>query len=255
MSTKFSIMAAVRNGYIFVIREWRYLARLAILPTGVLLITNMAIFYNQQYMTEFMYYALSLPYLTLFGWYLFMLSRLLLLGERAPFKGSTPEEMRERHHWLKVTVIVWLLWSAWWAGFKGYCTWFMQNPQLQQSGGANMFLLLLIGASFWSLRFGVVPLLASVGYSIKRYIFQVNGIRISLSLLGLSIVCLSPLFFVEAGLFTLTSPEALTIKTKPTAITVALAALLMPIELSLLAASGCYAMKEMLGRIDREKAA
>lgn len=255
MSTRFSIMAAVRNGYIFVAREWRYLARLAILPTGVLMITNLAVFYNQHYLTEFLFYAISLPAMTLFGWYFFMLSRLLLLGERAPFRGSTPEAMRERHHWLKVTVIVWLLYHAWWAAFKGYCTWFSMNPQLQQSGGATMFLLLLIGAAFWSLRFSVAPILASVGYSIKSYTFQVNGIGISLRLIGLGIVCLAPLFFVEAGLLTLMSPEPVTLATKPTVAAVAMSALLLPIELSLLAATGCYAMKEMLGRMDREKQA
>lgn len=255
MSTRFSIMAAVRNGYIFVAREWRYLVRLAILPAGLLLITNLTVFYNQKYLTEFLYYAVSLPYLMAFGWYIFMLSRLLLMGERAPFAASTPEQMRERHHWLKVSVIVWLLYSAWWAGFKGYCTWYTLNPQLQQNGGATMFLLLLIGASFWAIRFSVAPILAAVGYPLKKFVFLVNGIGISLRLIGLAIVCLSPMFFVEVGLLTLMSPEPVTLATKPTLAAVAMAALLMPIEISLLVATGCYAMKEMLGRMDRENAA
>jgi hypothetical protein len=254
MSSRFSILAAVRNGYTFVGREAGYLGRLAVLPLGVLLITNLTAYYNGVTPSPYMDFLINLPARILQGWFMFILVRLLLLGERAPVMTQDISLLQERHRGLKACILLWLVYNAWVAGFVGYSQWFLE--QGPQPGGLYILLaLLLLGVNIWALRLGVAHILGAVGYPLRDYIYRVNGIGISLRLTGLLIVCSSPLMIVLEGIGALLVPAGEKPSESTSYILLTLACVLWMALVALLSASASYALKEILGRIERPKAA
>lgn len=253
MSSRFSILAAVRNGYTFVGREAGYLGRLAVLPLGVLLITNLAAYYNGVQPSPYMDFLLNLPARILQGWFMFIEVRLLLLGERAPLMTQDMPLLQERHRALKLCILLWLLYNAWVAVFVGYCQWFLTlGPQ---PGGLYILVaFLLLCLHFWSVRLAVAHILGAVGYPLKEYIFRVNGYGITLRLIGLMIVCSAPVVIVLEGVGALLVPSGEKPSEPVTYVLLGLACVLWMALVALMAASASYALKEMLGNV-RERTA
>lgn len=199
----FNMALAIRSGYLFVAREWQYLARFSLLPIGVSLITDLAMYYQKREISMFEDYLWNMPALALFGWFMFVEARLALMGERAGHLPTDPAYMAERKQALAASVLVWLLFVMGRTTILAYLTWGIgkSNPLI------NFFWLFLIGAGIWGIRFSVAHILAAVGYPIRRYIFQVNGIFISLRLAGLYLMTCLPVALVEYGLTSMILPQ------------------------------------------------
>lgn len=260
--SRFNIPAAIRSGYLFVGREWQYLARAGLLPLGVSLITELLMYHQKREFSFFEDFLWHLPALTLFGWLMFVEARLLLLGERAGYLQGDPAYLSERQRALWACVLVWVLFIMARTSLFAYIAWGTDksNPLVRFSW------LFLFGAGIWAIRFYVAPILAAVGYPIRRYIFQVNGILISLRLAALYLMTCMPVAVLEYGMRTLILPEEakdklveqemLGMLPESTATTlITLDAFADLAAMLLLTAVFSYALKEILGRPRQEKAA
>ncbi len=261
--SKFSIQAAIKSGYLFVGREWAYLARLALLPFGVDLITDLVIYFQKvdtiTFLEDFLY---SLPSIALSGWLMFVQARLLLTGERPPHLSSDPEFLHERRRALSASVLVWILFNMARATIISYLVWSLDKDTPLVKFAA----LVLLGGGIWGVRFWVANILAGVGYPIRRYIFQVNGIGISLRLAGLYILTCLPIWVLEQGLTSMILAgeqkdmmiDMKTLLHLPQNTAIALLTLLSVTDIItcvLSTATFCYALKEVLGRPQQERVA
>lgn len=258
--SNFNMPMAIRSGYLFVGREWRYLARFSLLPIGLTLITDLLMYYQKREISMFEDYLWNIPALAFFGWFMFLEARLLLMGERVDNLPQDQAYLLDRRRGMSACVLVWLLFIMGRTTLIAYLSWGIgkNNPLI------NFFWLFLIGAGIWGIRFAVAHILAAVGYPIRRYIFQVNGIIISLRLAGLYLMACIPVALVEFGLTSLMLPEA----AKGTIIdakmlenlpeSTAISLLVMEdlcdiVSMTLATAVFCYALKDMLSRPREEK--
>lgn len=266
-SSTFNIPMAIRSGYQFVIQEWQYLARFSLLPFGVSLITAVVMYHmsleQKKEFSIFEDFLWNVPAFALFGWLMFLEARLLLLGERAGTLPEDPDYAAERRNAMWACIAVLMLFVMGYRTLFAYLLWGFDK----KNAIINFFWLFLIGAGIWAIRFSVAYILAAVNYPIRRYIFQVNGIFISLRLAGLYFLSVLPVAIAEYGLTTLILPEEARKKfveqqhilmTLPESTAVALITVLTLSDIIagiLVTATFGYAMKDMLGRPRQEKTA
>lgn len=262
-TSNFNIPASIRSGYLFAIQEWQYLARFSLLPFGVSLITSVLMYHQRRDFSIFEDFLWNVPAYALLGWFMFLEARLLLLGERAGVLPTDPAYITERRNALWASIAVFMLFIMGYRTLFAYIIWGFDK----KNAIINFFWLFLIGAGIWAIRFSVAYILAAVNYPIRRYIFQVNGIFISLRLAGLYLLTVLPLAVAEYGLTTMILPEDARQKfveqqqvlmnlPESTAVSLmAVTALSDILGCILVTATFGYALKDMLGRPRQEKAA
>jgi len=261
--SQFNISAAVRNAYLFLGREWAYLGRASLLPVGVTLVTDLLVYKQGRDITideappwnmPFELFLWDLPSSILFGWFMFREVRLLLLGERANFLPQDVDYLSDRRRSLQVCVIVWLLFNMAQTVFGGALYWALGMIKANPNSMAGLLVFFLFGISIWGIRFGVVHILAAVGYPIRNFIFRVNGLGISLRLIGMTALCVIPVFLLVAAVGTLVVPENAAVPEHTTRVLIAAHSLFGSLIQALLTAASAFALKEILGRPRQEKA-
>lgn len=250
--SQFSITGAVRNAYAFVGREWRYLLKLGLLPMGVGLVTKGVLFALQSDLTATAVSLWNLPAAAMTGWFIFYEARLLLLGERGDGLPQNPAFLAQRKRCMSLCVITFLLFYMAAKGIMDFHVWSVG----QTVSGENTFLFaagaLLFGVGIWGLRFMLAPILAAVDYPVRRYMKIVNGAGISFRVLGLMALGSLPVLAVFFTLAALFLPPI--VPSQQLDVPLPLVLLDVPMVLliwAVLAAAGCYALKEILGRAER----
>lgn len=262
--SQFSITSVTGRGFRFVKDETPYLSRLAALPVGVNFLTQMLLsFISGPTPTQFDLFILTLPCAVVNGRFMFQIARLIILGEREGQLPADPAYRLERRRLLQASVLCWLVVNAGFTVIVGYQEWLARQDGMNHGamslaadgpfGGQgalyNAIGLLLIGAGVWAVRFWVVHILAAVDFPIRKYIFDVNGIGISLRLLGLGLLIGLPAFFLYILIGEMAGPGP---SPNPVAIgiVVFLSAMISAYVTALLTAASCYALRDMLGRKD-----
>lgn len=248
-SQRFDIIGAAAFGFQSVFAERRYLAAIAVVPvcivTAIELVKILGLD-KQSLITE----LVSLIPISMAGaWFMFLQTRLLVFGERTPDTYTVPDEERRRA--FEACALLWTLMQISALGLVGYMLFWQQQIATETASPAvNVIGYLLIGASFWALRFSIVHILGAIGYSIRDYIFRVNGAMVSLRLLGLMLIVMFPI-----ALLAMPVEEALiaAVKSKePPVINIAGLSLLRVIFnfmlLAIFNAAGVYALRQMLGK-------
>ena len=251
--SSFSILRAVRNAYVFVGREWKYLLRLALLPMGISGATQLFLFMQSatvatggRSISAFEGYAWNLPATLLLGWFMFHETRLLLLGERGDALPANAEYLALRSIAMKSSIIIWALFNIGWSALLGYHEWMATMQQESQSFWPVGLGAVLVGGFFWSLRFGVAHILAAVDYPVRQYVRQVNGLGISLRLAGMWLLASLPVLMGFVMLAEILVPNVRSINDPALGLVVALGGPLSLIVAALLNAAGCFALREML---------
>lgn len=253
--SRFNISAAVRNAYVFAGRERGYLARISLLPFGVALVTNYLVVTEYAGLSPFILFLIHMPSTVLYGWFMFLEARLLLLGERAD--ALSPDAAATgRRRAMQASVLVWLLFNMWTTSFMAYHSWAAANNRSADNSVVMFFLLFLFGGFIWSIRFSLAHLLAAVDYPIRQYVYQVNGIGISFRLLALYFICSMPVFVAFLLVMAVAFPQpGAPITGGIVALRIVCETLFVFLVMILTTAAGCFALKEILGRAQREKTA
>jgi hypothetical protein len=250
----FDIISAVSHAVRFVVAERRYMFAAAVFPFAATLAAGLLnVFFVKGY-DDILLFAvmLMLGEAAMDGWFMFLQTRLILLGERLEQPNPDPAAQRLRHNDMRAAVLTWMLFKLWLAVVMMYLIWVLSMKEQGQGGMEfyTMGALFLIGAWLWSLRLGVAHILVGVGYPVKQYLFRVNGLMGSLRLLGLAIVVSFPFQLMSLPL----KEHLLMTKDGGTLETVFAMAALAAINTGLLVflnAAGVFAMKDMLGRPQR----
>lgn len=248
-NSNFNIFEAVRNAYIFTRRERLYLLKAGFFPMMAQILTSSILQFWVKETSPIESYLWSFPATVLFAWYVFLEMRLLLLGERLDNLPSEKALLADRRQAMKVSVIVYLLFSMGMAVADAYLVMAMQSGQWGVNGLLTLVGLFIFGGLFWGLRFSVAPILASVNHPIRPVLRRMDGMMFSFRLIGMGILCLFPLIFLF--LF----PLSLLIVQLASPITPIKQGLLIviggaPVSLivvTLLNASIAYALKQILG--------
>lgn len=257
--SQFSITNAVRNAYIFVGREWRYLAKIAVLPLGIDALTAVVILAKGLDMSTFENFNWSLPSSIFTGWYIFVLARLLMMGERVNNLPNDPEYLAARRRDMNASILVWLLFYAGLMAFLGYQGWltrsYMFDPALPMEAQPQMPIsvaaisMFTLGGAFWCIRYGIAPILMAVGYPVSRYIRRVAGLAVSFRLAGLLLLTVLPVVSLLHIFRTLVVPAEVVEVLDPRNIPILI--LSVPVQMlvtSLLTAAGAFALKEIMER-------
>jgi hypothetical protein len=249
--SEFSIIRAVRDGYAFVGREWKYLLRIALLPTGISMVTQLYLFFRdrEKDISIFEGFIWGLPATALLAWFMFQESRLLLLGEKADTLPENPDYIAERKRAQNASILIWLLFSMGWSAVQGYQDMLLRplaDPAAQPEFWMAGLGALIFGVFFWGLRFGVAHILAAVNYPIRQYVRQVNGLGISLRLAGMALLGCIPVLIVFALLLQIVAPNLQHPDDPAVAIVVMLAAPVSILVAAVLNAAAGFALKEML---------
>ncbi|MDF3023277.1 MAG: hypothetical protein K0R10_638 [Alphaproteobacteria bacterium] len=247
--SQFSITNAVRNAYIFVGRERVYLARLALLPVGVDALTKALVFTNGRDMTIFESFSWSLPSAIMTGWFMFHLSRLLMMGERANNLPSDTAYLAARQQGMNACILIWLLFSMGWVALQGFQGWAMNPEQGVVNIGMATISMLFFGAAFWCVRYGLAHILAAVNYPISKYIRRVAGLSISFRIAGMGLLAALPVIACFYFVTTLILPPDVKDMYDPrlTPIVV-LSAPVQMIITAIMTAAGAFALKEIMER-------
>ena len=187
------------------------------------------------------------------GWFMFLQTRLILLNERLDQPTTDPEAARLRHNDMRAAVLTWMLFKLWLAIVVMYLIWVVNNQSAENGLGLYTIIgLFLTGGWIWSLRLGVAHILVGVGYSVKKYLFRVNGLMGSLRLIGLALIVSFPFQVLSMPL-----EEKLimtkSLETVDAAVMLTLISLINTALLVFLNAAGVFALKDMLRRPDKRK--
>ena len=248
-SQRFDIIGAAAFGFQSVFAERRYLSAIAVVPVCIVTAIELAKIFGldkQSLITEL---VSMIPISMAGAWFMFLQTRLLVFGERTPETYTAPPHERRRAY--EASALLWTLMQISALALVGYLLFWQQQISAETaSAPINVIGYLLIGASFWALRFSVAHILGAIGYSIRDYIFRVNGAMVSLRLLGLMLIVMFPI-----ALFAMPVEEALiaAVKTKsPSPVSIAGLSLLRVIFnfilLAVFNAAGVYALRQMLGK-------
>lgn len=248
MSGKFSITGAVKKGYGFIGKEWRYLLRFSLFPIGLNLLTNLFVFLQQENMSLPFSIIWNLPASAAAAWFVFIEVRLLLLGERVTNLPEDPAYLDDRRRSMTICIIMFLLIYMIGMGIMKFHAW-SQVTGSEVMNPVSLAALFLLGIGLWALRFTPAPILAAVGQPIAPYVRKVNGAGISFRLLGLFMLAILPFSLLTAVLAQVLLPN-LTVEQLQKGVPLELVLLDAPFAVGcwcIMGAACSFALKEIMG--------
>lgn len=249
-NSRFSMVRAVRNAYLFTGRQAAYLLRLGAMPLALQLVTVLGLYHYRPDASVIESFLWALPANVFFAWFMFAETRLLLLGERLDALPTDEGALRDRDRAMTLSIMILLLFNMAMTAVIACMKWAVVSGSLEQSAAASVGIAFLIGALVWGLRFAVLHILAAVGYPLRAFLSRVRGMEFSLRLIGMGFLCSLPVYIaLEMVLRVFLGPSAaeqlgvLTAVSVPVGIFVSV----------LLNAAATYALQDLLG--GREDAA
>lgn len=245
---RFNIIESVRLAYVFIWQNIGYLLRYGILPFVVNLLTALAIQSYASDATPLQAFLYTFPASVFFAWYAFVLVRCLLLGERVDRLPDDTAYRAKRERLMARAIIILLLFNMAVAGCASFMMWGVNSGAFGRNSLVSVVIIFMIGGLIWSLRFGVVHILAAVDYPIRPFLSRVHGMGFSFYLIGLGALALFPVFFAFEIISRIFLPDiAEPSGASATAFLFATAPLGLLIPL-LLNSAAAFALKDMLGK-------
>ena len=245
---RFDIIGCALLGIRSAFAERRYLLGIGLVPVALTAMIEMLKIYGLPQESVMTALLTMLPVSVMTAWFMFLQTRLLVFGERAGQPAAASGEERRRA--FEISVLMWLLVQM--GGF-GLMLFFLHWNKAVEAGEAAGWMAavgcLLIGMAFWAMRFVVAHILGAIGYSIRAYIFRVNGAMVSLRLIALLMILFLPVSLVagpvEQGLYTALQTEAQPLIVAGLVIT---RVFLQFVLLAFFNAAAVFALREMLGK-------
>lgn len=245
---RFNISLAIAQAVQFLRREWRYVFAAALAPFLIGLLTQLWLHFGSSSTSIAEALMSTLPHAAITGWFVYLLTRLTVFGERSyHFQADTdPAYQAERLRTQQACMLLWILLQMAKMGFGAYILYWASLASKGSAGIHGIIAMALIGCAFWALRLMCLPMLAAVGYSLRDFIFRVNGFMISARLLWLTMLVTFPF-----ALFLKPITEALTNSEQPPDTPEAVAlifaiSLLGTLQTIILTTACIFALREML---------
>lgn len=207
----FGVVNNAKGAFRFLGQELGYIMRLAA-PVMCLKIAMSA---AQQSMSNdassLEIFLWQLPGNIMLGWLICSIARLIILGERLQNLPITDVRfMQYRAGLIKTSIFLGLLIHAGWT----MVTYVFENSidfnTPEEASGTDLGIMIsVLVIAFWGVRLLLLPLIAAVDYPLRTFVQQIQGLRISVNLTGLYLLCALPiLLFAHAFLGTALSSLA-----------------------------------------------
>ncbi len=257
----FKIFPVVKAAYLFAAKERGYLLKIGVVPMVVHIATALFLQFYRADASMLESYIWSLPSAALFAMYTFAIARLLLVGERLDRLSLEDAYKNDRPSMMKASVILSLLFHMGLALVTTILMFVVSSKDV--SGISNLLLTigaaLIVGFTFWSVRLGVLPILASVGYPLRKFLKQVSSPLFSFQLIVMGMVAMLPIVMIfQFAMSMVISPpegmpvELIAITTKEHVAIILISAPFSLLSNVLLNASAAFALKEILGTSSKE---
>lgn len=248
---RFGIINAVRNGFIFVGQERHYLLRTGMLPLGATIL--LSVFLNKitgpiVSVADMLHAGLiSLPVDVMLAWYVFIIARLALAGERMDKLPADQTALKHRRDLMQACILSYMLIDIGSTLLRAGLSIAVLKNAHAQNGLLTFATMMLIGGFLWAVRFAAAPALLAVGQSVKKYIFRVNGFGISLRLGALWLFSVVPVMLTVLLIASAFLPDKLQTPQTLAKILNAFSPLGDYVSATLFFSSLCFALREMMG--------
>ncbi|AGH97184.1 hypothetical protein [Micavibrio aeruginosavorus] len=205
----FDIVDAASFGYQLAWAERHYLIRLATVPVLVSIVCQLIVTmlgWESNYLRQAM---VMLPAYFAEGWMVCHMVRLVFLGQRWPFMPSgdpvrDETALDDRAYGIFAGTLVYVLIKMIASALLAFSSMFQMSDEMEtlvQSGGNPPAALLImqvviVVVGVWAFRFLWVHIGVAAGYRIRTYLRAVNGLGVSVQMLGVSLLCFFPFFVV-----------------------------------------------------------
>lgn len=260
LNQSFKIFEAIRNSNLFLKGNWRYLLKMSLLPLLVHLISGTFVQLTKSDASIFEIYLWNLPSVAAFGWFTFIQTRLIFLGETLHNIPADSWYRQNRKHSMQASVIIFILFNM----FFTFATSGMmllaiadQADRVKHSA-AGMLTLLIVAALFFGIRYAFLYILAAINFPLKVFIKHLFHPLISVQIIAATTMVLLPVIIVFQILLFMVVPnqEALISGTgldvSERIMIAAIASLVSLASTSLVNVVLAYAVKQMIFPVNKE---
>jgi hypothetical protein len=243
---KFNIMDSVAYAMEFTRREWRYMASISLLPVSLSIGTGLFLAAQSgQSFSILTIFLLRLPAIAFAGWFLFAITRLILLNERL---GDDVDKATadDRRTLMRLSVSGWVLFNMMLMGITAYMLHAVTALRTQPDSSAGVVGMLLIGMGVWAARFAFSHILIAVDYPVRQYIYRVNGVAVSFRIIAQFLMIALPVAFLQNEITTLIIPDLKSAGMAVTSLAVLFNAIIDFITIAFWHIAGIFAVRQML---------
>lgn len=200
----FSIIQAVKAGFINSAESSGYLLKIALLPLLAEVVTNYLLMAqiekngleNIRFVESALY---NLPAIALTGWFVFAQVRYMLLGEDATKLPTDKKKRRNFFDLMQISVILFILFKMGIYGMMALTFRAMEMGNMQDSIGIQMMSVITFAMMIWFMRFYCIPIVAAADLPLKQYLQKTDGFGFSFKVIGLLLLCAIPVMFAAMG--------------------------------------------------------
>jgi hypothetical protein len=248
----FNIFRATASAYRFVGQEWRYLLGIGLLPATATFATALFLQMqegNQSLLVSFLW---NIPATIFSAWFMFQETRLIIFGERIDKLPKDKAFQKKRHDALQASALVWLLFNMAVISITSFVVMTMQANTIGKTTPMTVVSMFLMAGMIWAIRFGVAHIVVAVGYPLKKFILDVNGVIFSFCLIGMSMIASLPVVIV-LGMVTEVLIDPATPENSHFTVFIAISAVLSTVITAVVNAGAVFGLKDLLGKPERRK--
>jgi hypothetical protein len=194
--SRFSIFEAIQKAYVFVGRERSSLLMYGAAAMALQTVTDLFVQFQRPESSLVEGYLWELPATFLLARFMFLETRLLLLGERPEQLPQDQAYLSSRQRGLAASVISAVLFNMAMMAARVLLLALQESGQWGTNRLVTMAGFLVIGVLIWGVRFGIAPVLLAVNYPFRPVLRKTAGPMFSLRLIALGILCVLPVSFL-----------------------------------------------------------
>jgi uncharacterized membrane protein len=160
---------------------------------GAQIATVLFIQFQRPTASQIEFYLWGLPATVLFGWFMFLETRLLLLGEKLDRLPQDADYLSDRRRDMELAVLAAVLFDMIrMALLVTLMAIVPANPEEPMAPPLVLVGLFIIGVLFWGMRFIIIPTLAAVHHPIRPVLQKLHGGFFSLRIVCMGFAALLP---------------------------------------------------------------
>ncbi len=205
-----SMMEATANAYVFVKSHYHTLLKWAVVPIVLGFFSYIVIDWQEVGDNRLNTFLYGLPATATFAWYVFVQTRLQVMGE---FAGQLPLDDHyadQRRDDMKASICCYILFQMAMALITFGLSQRLEMPEGRENVSPDQMIIVTAGLiiMFWMLKYGLLHLVTAVGGSIKGYLKRVQGSWFSFLLIGVGFVSTLPVLLIFMFALSLVAPAA-----------------------------------------------
>ena len=243
--SRFNITQAIMNAYRLIWAERVFLLKTATIPFIAGIITTLFVMQARPDSSVIEDFLWNMPAQVLGAWFLFAQTRLIFFGQKLTPKDVEQGSLRDD---LRIVVLIWLLFNMFFISMLSGMMFLAERLTPGEGSPLNIVGFVLIGIMIWAVRFGLFHIVAAVGADIKSFFFQINGVRTSMRLIGMTFLAAMPIVFAFQMTLSVFIGQQETISDLQRMALILMTAPVSFLILAVLNAAGCYAVKDILAQ-------